>query len=131
MREGNFTPMQTLLTRTRRPDITFHRSGIISITARVGGMLGLHEGDSINIAVSGGEYFLFAVRHCIGRHEAQCFPTKRGGRNLRANSARLCRLLLDSIGLSGCPRASFMAGEKVERDGTTFLPIITQNPILC
>ena len=120
--------MQILLPHTRRHDITFHRKGLIRITARVVHALKLKPGDSINIAVSDGEYLLFAVRHKIGRHEAQCHPTKRGGFNYSANSTRLCQSLFMSLGLEA-DKVSFMVGEPTESQSTTYLPIITHMPL--
>ena len=120
--------MQPLLENTRRHDITFHRSGLIRITARIVRILQLRPGDSINIAVSKGEYLLFAVRHNVGRHEAQCRPAKLGGRNYCANSIRLCRLLFESLGLDS-DRVSFMVGERIVSLDTIYLPIITHLPL--
>ena len=120
--------MQQLLENTRRHDITFHRNGLIRITARIVRILRLRPGDSINIAVSDGEYLLFAVRHNVGRHEAQCHPTKRGGRNYCANSTRLCRLFFESLGIDS-DRVSFMIGEQIVSRDTVYLPIITHLPL--
>ena len=80
--------MIKLLERTRRPDITFFRNGRISITARVVRLLSLQPGDSINVAFHLGECYLLAVRHqnAIGRHVAQCHPTKKGSKNYCASS---------------------------------------------
>lgn len=119
--------MQRLLENTRRHDITFHRSGLIRITARVVRALQLRPGDSINIAVSNGEYLLFAVRHNIGRHEAQCHPTKQGCRNYCANSIRLCRMFFQALSLDA-DSVSFMVGEPTEQLGAKYLPIITSAP---
>lgn len=120
--------MQPLLENTRRHDITFHRNGLIRITARVSRILSLSPGDSVNIAHSGGEYLLFAVRHNVGRHEAQCHPSKRGSRNFCANSIRLCRFLFASLGLDS-DKVSFMIGEKMVLSGIVYLPIITASPL--
>ena len=122
--------MKNLLEHTRRPDISFSRKGTIRITARVARVLSLRPGDAINIAVNREEYLLHAIRHIrhIGRTEAQCYPTKQGSENYCANSARLCRALLDSVGVV-TDKAAFNVGEAFERDGTLYLPIITRNPL--
>lgn len=122
--------MYKLLEHTRRPDISFCRDGTIRITSRVVRALSLRPGDSINIAVSEGEYLLHAVHHSagIGRHIAQCFLSKRGGNNLCAQSVTLCRSLLDSAGIPD-NRASFMVGQTIEREGVKYVPIITLHPI--
>lgn len=126
-----FAPMIKLLEHTRRPDISFSRKrGTIRITAKVARILTLRPGDSINIAVSNGEYLLHAVHRVnnIGRHEAQCYPTKRGSNNYCAYSVRLCRALLDSVGVKA-EQVAYMVGEAFVRGDTTYLPIITALPL--
>lgn len=122
--------MIKLLEHTRRPDVSFSRNGTIRITARVARVLALRPGDSINIAVSNGEYLLHAIHlvNNIGRHEAQCYPTKKGSRNYCAYSVRLCRSLLDSVGVTA-DKAAFMVGEAFVRGNTTYVPIITLYPL--
>lgn len=122
--------MIKLLQRTRRPDITFCRNGRISITARVVRLLSLQPGDSINIAFHLGECYLLASRHtdAIGRHIAQCYPTKKGSRNYCANSVTLARLMLDNCKVQG-ERASFMVGKEEMRNGEVCLPIIYKMPL--
>lgn len=122
--------MIKLLEHNRRPDISFSRKGTIRITARVARVLGLRPGDAINIAVSNGEYYLHAVHvtNDIGRFEAQCWPTKKGSGNYCASCVRLCRSLLDSVGVKA-DRAAFMVGEKIERVGVVYVPIITRHPL--
>ena len=125
--------MITLLKSTRRPDITFYRNGTIRLTAGIIKSLAISPGDSINIAVENGEYLLYSISHEKGtnlhRFEAQCYPSKRGGgRNFCANSVRLCRNLLAAIG-SSAKKVAFNVGESIEINGTSYLPIITLNPL--
>lgn len=122
--------MIKLLERTRCPDITFCRNGRIFITARVVRLLSLRPGDSINIAFHLGECYLLAARHdnAIGRHIAQCYPTKKGSRNYCANSVMLCRLMLDNCRIRE-QRASFMVGKEEMRNGEVYLPIIYKMPL--
>lgn len=123
--------MIKLLEHTRRPDISFSRKrGTIRITARVARVLAMRPGDSINIAVSNGEYLLHAIHlvNNIGRHEAQCYPTKKGSNNYCAYSVRLCRSLLDSVGVKA-EKAAYMVGKAFVRDDTTYIPIITLHPL--
>lgn len=123
--------MKKLLEHTRRPDISFSRKrGAIHITARVARVLALRPGDSINIAVRNGEYLLYAVRHLnsIGRHQARCYPTKRGGHNYCAYSVHLCRALLDAVGVRD-DKGAYMVGEAIIQGDTTYLPIITLHPL--
>lgn len=122
--------MIKLLECTRRPDITFARNGRISITAKVVHQLSLQPGDSINVAFYDGEYYLFAVRHAnaVGRHIAQCYPTKKGSHNYCANSVTLCRLMLGNCKIRE-QRASFMVGKEETRNGEVYLPIIYKMPL--
>ncbi len=122
--------MIKLLQRTRRPDITFSRNGRISITARVVRLLSLQPGDSINVAFHAGECYLLASRHhnAVGRHIAQCYPTKKGSRNYCANSVTLARLILDHCQIRS-QRASFLVGKEETRGGEVYLPIIYKMPL--
>lgn len=123
--------MIKLLEHTRRPDISFSRKrGTIRITAKVARVLALRPGDSINIAVSNGEYLLHAVHlvNNFGRHEAQCYPTKKGSHNYCANSVRLCRSLLDSVGIKA-DKVAYMVGEAFKRGDIIYAPIITHRPL--
>ena len=124
--------MIKLLEHNRRPDISFSRKrGTIRITARVARVLALRPGDANNIAVSNGEYLLHAVHlvNNFGRHEAQCYPTKKGSNNYCAYSVRLCRSLLDSVGVKA-DKVAYMVGQAFERNGTIYVPIITLHPLL-
>ena len=123
--------MIKLLQRTRRPDITFCRNGRIYLTARVVRLLSLQPSDSINIAFHYGECYLLVSRHAgtVGRHIAQCYPTKKGSRNYCANSVLLARLMLDNCKVQG-ERASFMVGKEKTMDGDVCVPIIFKNPFL-
>lgn len=120
--------MRNLLENTRRPDITFNRNGRIFITARVARILSISPGDTINVAVMGEEYMLFAQHKSIGRHTATCYPTKKGSNNFCANSAQLSRAMLEAIQFTG-DRATFMVGKEVTMHGTVYCPIITRMPL--
>lgn len=148
--------MINLLEHTRRPDISFCRKrGTIRISAKVARVLALRPGDSINIAVSGGEipcrrmqsgacscsaerrrncnqveYLLHAVHlgGSLGRHEARCWPTKKGSDNYCACSVRLCRSLLDAVGIRD-DKVAYHVGEAFVRAGTTYVPVITLHPL--
>ena len=118
--------MAKLLTHTRRPDITFYRKGRILITSRAARLLSIDQGDVINILVEDGEYLLFSQKNVFGRHEARCHPSKKGGRTFVANSARLCRAMLETCNATG-DRVSLMIGEPTVRGGVTYLPVITSH----
>lgn len=103
--------------RTRRPDITFYRNGRIDITASVAERLSLRAGDVIDIARGKEEYYLYVrlrrADGAVGRHEAQCYPSKSGTRNFRAYSKKICSSIL---GISGGNTARIMAGGDIESD---------------
>ena len=120
--------MAKLLTHTRRPDITFYRKGRILITSRAARLLSLDQGDVINISVEDGEYLLFSQKNVFGRHEARCYHDKKGSNTYSANSARLCRAMLDICKVSD-DKASFAVGAPLLRGSVIHLPIITSNLI--
>lgn len=127
--------MIKLLEHTRRPDISFHHNGTIRISARVACALSLQSGDAVNIAVSGesssrAEYLLHAVHRNahLGRCHAQCYPTRPGSRNFRANSVQLCRSLFAAVGIAA-GSVAFMTGEAVTKGDVVYIPIITRSPI--
>lgn len=121
--------MKKLLEHTYRPDITFNRNGIIRISSRLVKLLDIHRGDSINIAVSDGEYLLHTIHHDNSfLHVAKCFPSKKGSSNYRAQSAPLCRALMESLRIT-CDKVSFTVGEPTVQSGIKYVPIITLRPL--
>ena len=120
--------MRSLLQNTRKPDITFYRDGRILITARIARILEIKPGDAINIALDDKEYLLYAKHNLNGRHEAQCYPTKKGSNNLCANSIKLSRALLDKCNILAL-KASFMVGEVIIIQEQKFCPIIIGKPL--
>ncbi len=126
--------MIKLLEHTRRPDITFNRNGRILITARVAQLLDLRPGDCINIGVENGECLLYASRldNPLGRHVAQCYPTKRNSRHFCVSSVELSRGFLDFANVQK-DKASFMIGERICKSSNghvgVFLPIIYKMPL--
>ena len=104
--------MKSLLVSSRRPDITFHSDGRIDIAAHLAKRLSLSPGDVIDIMQDGAEFYIiirFRGDKVIGRHEAQCYPTKSRSMNYRCHSARLCRIMIHIAGAE--QRLSLMAGE--------------------
>lgn len=122
--------MQNIIERTRRPDITFHKSGKIDITARVARILNLKQGDSINMAKDeNGELFLFAQQNQIGRHHAKVYKTCKS-LNFRANSKLLYWSFIYTYDVEiTAEKVSFFCGEPLTINNKTYLPIITKNPI--
>lgn len=119
---------RSILGNTRLPDISFHSSGKIDITSRIVKALGMEAGDIIDIMVDKSEYYLYVSAHAsevCGRHEAQCYPSKRNALHFRTYSRRLTSAILRLAGIS--TRASFPAGEVIEVEGRKAIPIITRN----
>lgn len=123
--------MTNLLELPRRPDITFSRRGLITISAGVAKTLGIQPGDAINVAVDNGDFLLFvaAGADCRGRRPATCYPVNKGCRHFRANSVALCRAMFDACGISA-KKISFFTGECVVNPPRKFIQIITRNPLV-
>lgn len=122
--------MDLIIDNPRRPDIRFCRSGLIRITAPLVRTLGLRPGDPLLVSVSDGEYLLHTHRRRIGgaRFEAQCYPSKQGGRNFCAHSVRLCRAIFSALSLGeDVDYAAFITGQKIILDENIFVPVITSN----
>lgn len=122
--------IKSILGNTRRADISFHSSGKIDITSRIANALNMADGDVIDIMTVRGEFYLYisipATAIC-GRHEAQCYPSKRGGRHYRTWCHRLCSAILAECGQPS--RANLAAGEITEINGHKAIPIITRASI--
>lgn len=118
-----------IILRSRRPDITFSRSGKISLTSRIVKSLQLRPGDAINITLDNGEFLLYAIHNPVGKLIAQCWPSQKGSRHFCANSVALSRAILDHAGVSSS-KAAFYAGYPFSFEDSTFIPIITKNPII-
>lgn len=122
--------VRSILGNTRRADISFYSSGKIDITSRITNALGIVDGDVIDIMMSKGEYYLYVSVHAsdiCGRHEAQCYPSKRGGRHFRTWCRRLCSAILSECGETS--HVSLAAGEVVVMNGHKAITIITRNII--
>mgnify|MGYP001023253787 CR=1 FL=1 len=120
--------MKSLLGNSRRPDVTFYKSGRIDITARVAHKLCLSEGDVIDVASDGMEYYLYVRTKGIyteGKHEAQCWPTKKGSHNFRAHSVRLCHNVMCLSGAEEVARLPI--GDFELRNGYPSVILIVRN----
>ena len=120
--------MTSILTNTRRPDISVNAAGRIDITARVARSLAMEPGDVIDIAAEGREYYLY-VRHKAsnlrGRHVGQCFPTSRIGRggSYRTWSVQLAAAIRSAAG-TGELSLRLPCGEAVVINDKVYVPII-------
>lgn len=124
--------MENILIQTRRPDITFYRSGQICISSRVANLLGLVSGDVINICKDNDEFLLFIQSkssQCIGRHKGMCYQTSKRGRHFCVNSVALSHAILNYCHIEST-KASFYIGSPITQYGDIRLPIITRKPII-
>ena len=123
--------LKSLLKKSRKADISFHKNGKIDITARVARLLSIQNGDVIDVGVEKSECFLY-VRHrgqnCMGRHEAQCSPTKRNSYNFRAYSVKLCRAMMNFTECSD-KTLHLACGEKIEKGNQNYLTLIVRNKL--
>jgi hypothetical protein len=70
-------------------------------------------------------YVACRARDTHGRYEAQCYPTRRGGKHFRGSSSRLCKAILMACGSDN--QAALTCGEAItDERGRTLLPIITR-----
>lgn len=123
--------MQSILSNTRRPDITLHASGLIDISAHVAKLLSLHPGDVLDVIDCGDRELYLYVKFrapVVGRHEATCFPSHSGGRHTRAWSRRLCLAIMQVGGYTGA-KLPLAVGDPVTLRGEAALPIIYKHPL--
>ena len=119
--------MTSILERTRKPDITFHASGRIDISAHVAKALHLTRGDVVDILTDHYDFFLYVRPHAPvnGRHEAMVFPSNKRGDHFRTSSKKLCNAVMHDSGAT--LKAKLCTGQPQEspRYGT-IVPIITK-----
>jgi len=115
---------------TRKPDLIFRRCGMIDITSRVTNILGIQEGDILDIARDSKEYYLYVQKkgeELIGKHTAQCRPANKGQRRnyMRLYSKALANVILSA---TGGDKARLTTGEICELESIgKAIPIITRN----
>ena len=93
--------MTTLLTNTRKADITIGGKYRILITAPLVRSLDLHEGDIVNIAFDKGESYLYVklkAEKVFGRHSGRLYPPYRNASVLCVNSKHIATTILNKIG---------------------------------
>ena len=124
--------LKSVLGRTRRPDVSFSRSGRIELSSRVAQLLYLRVGDVIDIFIDDRTGDCFLCRKCHAqegmRHEAQVYRTNSCGKHFRTYSRRLCREVLRIMRFHGDKIRLPIGGEIVSVEGDDVLPIIN-NPI--
>lgn len=122
--------MKSILPNSRKPDISFHASGKIDISAHIARRLSLAPGDVIDIAQEAGELYLY-VKHragCyFGRHEGRVWATSRGKGTFRSSAISITRAVLAAAGVSD--RLSCPCGAEIERSTNKYITIIYRHPL--
>lgn len=122
--------MKSILSNSRKHDISFHASGRIDISAAVARRLSLAPGDVIDIVREGGELYL-----CVrlrsgsydGRHDGRVWATNHGKGMFRTCSKALTDAVFRATGAVGrlrCP-----CGAEIERDNRKYITIIYRYPL--
>lgn len=106
--------MKSILTNSRKHDISFHASGKIDISAHIARKLSLAPGDVIDIVQSGSEWYLYVKLRAgtyAGRHEGHVWSTANGKGTFRTCSKAITTAVLTAAGVTGrlrCPCGSVM-----------------------
>lgn len=118
-----------VLVNNRKPDVSFYKNGRIDICAKVAKQLNLEQGDIISLAQDGGEIFLFIANKSSDANSArctgQCFPSRKGSRNFRAQSTRLCKIMLEICNSTSAARLPAGDPLSIPNLGTA-IPLITR-----
>lgn len=113
---------------TRRPDITFYKSGLINFSTTITQLLGLNDGCVIDLLHDKqGELYLYVRTRCCGdfRCKGKVYSGKKGTRSYRIHSVKLSRYVLDHCGIEN-EKASFVVGAPKITDFGLALPINTK-----
>ena len=122
--------MKSLIPNSRRPDITFHASGRIDISARIARRLSLSTGDVIDILSHDDELYLrvrLRAGAYIGRHEGRVWGTNHGRGTFRACSRSMTAAVLSAAGATSTLRCP--CGMEFERDNKKYITIIYRCPL--
>lgn len=117
--------MEDLFSVKRRSDITLNADGTIVLNKRVNDLLSLHEGDVVNIAKDGIEYYLYSIGNKEGRYSNRLRRrkiTKKEPRNLRFHNKKLCEYVR-GIMKTDYP-LHINAGELINKDGRDNITLI-------
>lgn len=115
-----------LLADNIKPDIKFMPNGDIHLTSKVVSLLGIQEGDSIQVATDDEEVYIYIHMRNVKEKNVSGIARKasRSTRYLRVRWASLCKKI---IGMDGrANSAAYRVGDPHEIDGRTVLPIITR-----
>ena len=123
--------MKSILSNSRKHDISFSASGLIEISARIARKLSLSSGDVIDIAYQYGELYLyvkFRAGTYTGRHIGRVWATSNGKGTFRTSSKKLANAVLIGAEVNG-DRLRCPCGREIERDDTKYITIIYRNSL--
>lgn len=118
--------MKSILSNSRKHDISFDASGQIDISAHVARKLSLSVGDVIDIAYEYGELYLYVKLRAgqyTGRHIGRVWATAHGKGTFRTCSKKLARAVLSGAEVNGT-RLRCPCGMEVIRDNIKYITII-------
>lgn len=118
--------MKSILPFSRKHDLSFFPSGRIDISAHIARQLLLAPGDVIDIALHGGEWYLYIKLRAgsyVGRHEGRVWATANGKGTFRTCSQKLARAVIAAAGIAtNCLRCP--CGEAININNNTYITII-------
>lgn len=123
--------MNATIKQPRRPDITFHRSGQINLSARLVRLLSLRQHDTIDVAHEDGETYIYVRCRAPynGSMRAACYRASRNGHHMRCQCITLYREVAVYCNQPTATSIALYAGAPVQRDGKIYIPLITHNCI--
>ena len=123
--------MKSLLSSSRKHDISFYASGRIDISAHVARKLSLAPGDVIDIACEYGELYLYVKLRAgqySGRHIGRVWTTANGKGTFRTCCKKLTKAVLAGAEVRG-ERLRCPCGREIERNNTKYITIIYRNSL--
>ncbi len=117
--------MKSILSNSRKHDISFHASGKIDISARIARSLSLAPGDVIDIVHESGELYLcvrLRAGDYAGRHDGTVSATAHGKGTFRTWSKAIATAVLKWAGAYGLLRCP--CGMEFERENKKYITII-------
>lgn len=118
--------MKSILSNSRKHDISFDASGRIDISAHVARKLSLSPGDVIDIAYEYGELYLYVKLRAgqyTGRHIGRVWTTAHGKGTFRTCSKKLVKAVFTGAKVKG-KRLRCPCGMEVIRDSIKYITII-------
>lgn len=123
--------MKSLLSTSRKHDISFYASGRIDISAHVARKLSLAPGDVIDIACEYGELYLYVKLRAgqySGRHIGRVWSTTHDKGTFRTCCKKLTKAILAGAEVKS-ERLRCPCGREIERNNTKYITIIYRNSL--